>query len=97
MADSHGGITLEGLLDRNGVMPPKWSFDDPGAQEWWSQVSGTYAENVQGEVRAVIGPNLRPGSVWETVELPRLMENPNVTKIVIIDPETGSETTIFER
>ncbi|AGP63797.1 hypothetical protein OEM_22620 [Mycobacterium intracellulare subsp. yongonense 05-1390] len=34
---------------------------------------------------------------WKTVELPRLMDNPRVTKIVIIDPETGAETTVFER
>jgi hypothetical protein len=96
-AASHGGSTLEGLLDRNGVEPPKWSFDDTAAQEWWSQVSGIYADNVRGDVHAVIGSNLRPGSVWEMVELPRLMDNPNVSKIDIIDPETGSETTIFER
>ncbi|WP_083746685.1 hypothetical protein [Mycobacterium terramassiliense] len=96
-AGSHGGTTLEGLLARNGVTPPKWSFDDAVAQEWWSVVSGTYADNVRGEVHAVIGPNLRPGNVWDTVELPRLTANPNVTKIVIIDPETGSETTVFER
>lgn len=96
-AASHGGTTLEGLIDRNGVSAPKWSFDDPVAEEWWSQVSGMYAQNVQGEVHAVIGQNLRPGNVWETVEIPRLMENPNVTKIVTIDPETGSETTIFQR
>jgi hypothetical protein len=88
---------LERLLDGNGVVPPKWSFDDPAAQDWWSQVSGMYAENVRGEVRAVIGSNLRPGSVWETVELPRLMANPNVTKIVTIDPDNGLETTIFAR
>jgi hypothetical protein len=96
-ATSNGGTTLEGLLDRNGVIQPKWSFDDPAAEEWWSRISGLYAENVQGEVRAVVGSNLRPGNVWETVELPRLMANANVTKIVIIDPETGVETTIFER
>jgi hypothetical protein len=96
-AGSHGGTTLEGLLDRNGVTPPKWSFDDSAAQGWWSDVSGIFAENVRGEVRAVIGSSLRPGSVWETVELPRLMDNPSVTRIIIIDPETGSATTIFER
>ena len=79
------------------MTPPKWSFDDAAAQDWWSRVSQTYAENAWGEVRAVIGSNLRPGSVWETVELPRLMENPNVTKVVVIDPETGTETTVFER
>lgn len=96
-AASHSGTTLEGLIARNGVSPPKWSFDDPLAEEWWSQVSRMYAQNVEGEVHAVIGAKLRPGNVWETVELPRLMENPAVTKIVTIDPETGSETTIFQR
>lgn len=96
-AESRGGTTLEGLLDRNGVSPPKWSFDDQAAQEWWSNVSGIYADNVRGLVRAVIGSNLRPGSVWETVELPRLMNNSNVTAIIIIDPETGCEAIIFER
>lgn len=96
-AVSHGGTTLEGLLERNGISPPKWSFDDPDAEAWWSKVSETYATNSQGEVHAVIGPDLRPGGVWKTVELPRLMDNPRVTKIVIIDPETGAETTVFER
>ncbi|WAC93703.1 hypothetical protein [Mycobacterium sp. Aquia_213] len=96
-AGSHEGTTLEGLLERNGVVPPRWSFDDPAAQDWWSRVSGMFAENVVGQVHAVIGSNLRTGSVWETVELPRLMDNPNVTRIVIIDPENGSVTIIFER
>jgi hypothetical protein len=88
---------LEGLLERNGISPPKWSFDDPAADEWWSNVSEAYAANSRGEVHAVIGPDLRPNGVWQTVELPRLMNNPNVTRIVIIDPETGAETMIFER
>jgi hypothetical protein len=96
-AASHGGTTLEGLLERNGVKPPLFDFTDAASQEWWSKVSGMYAENVRGEVHAVVGSNLRPGSVWETVELPRLIDNPNVTKIVVIDPETGLEKTIYQR
>lgn len=43
------------------------------------------------------GANLRPGNIWETVELPRLMENPNVSRILKIDPATGIETVIFQR
>jgi hypothetical protein len=43
------------------------------------------------------GENLRPGSTWERIELPALKNNPNVTKITVIDPETGSETVIFQR
>ncbi|EPQ21541.1 hypothetical protein J108_20675 [Mycobacteroides abscessus subsp. bolletii CRM-0020] len=56
-----------------------------------------YAESASGEVRAVIGSNLRPGNVWQTVELPRLMDNPHVNRIVVIDPDTGIETTVFQR
>jgi len=96
-ATSQGGTTLEGLLEENGVKPPLFDPADADSQEWWSQVSGMYAENVQGEVHAVVGANLRPGNVWETVELPRLIDNPNVTKIVVIDPETGLQKTIYER
>jgi hypothetical protein len=39
----------------------------------------------------------RPGNVWQTIEIPRLMENPDVTRIVQIDPDTGQPITIFER
>ena len=49
--------------------------------------SGAYAEQVSGEIRAVIGSELRPGNIWENVELPRLKNNPNVTKITTIDPQ----------
>jgi hypothetical protein len=96
-AASHNGTTLEGLLEQKGVKAPLFDFTDTASQEWWSKVSGMYAENVRGEVHAVVGSNMRPGNVWETVELPRLIDNPAVTKIVVIDPETGLQTTIFER
>jgi hypothetical protein len=97
LATMHNGTTLEGLIDQNQIAPPKWSFDDPDAERWWSEVSRTYASKVEGEVHAVVGSNLRPGNIWETVELPRLMDNPAVTRIVVIDPDTGLETVIFER
>ena len=50
-----------------------------------------------GEIRAVVGLELRKGNIWENVELPRLKNNPNVSKITIIDPRTGLEKIIFER
>jgi hypothetical protein len=52
---------------------------------------------VSGEVRAVLGNNLRAGNIWEGTELPRLKANTKVTKITIIDPETMIETVIFTR
>lgn len=62
-----------------------------------NMASAAYAEQVSGEVRAVVGTKLRSDNTWENVELPRLMGNSNVTKITIIDPKTGIETVIFER
>ena len=97
VAHGSNGTTLEALLDLHGIEPPKWSPGDTYSENWWSGVSQLYAENASGEVHAVVGSNLRPGNVWETVELPRLMENPNVTKIVVIDPDTGHETIVFRR
>lgn len=91
------GTTLEGLLQTHGIKPPEWTPGDVYAQNWWSAVSQSYAENSSGEVTAVLGSNLRPGNVWETVELPRLMDNPNVTKIVVINSDTGVSTTVFQR
>ena len=50
-----------------------------------------------GRTDGVVGAELRPGNIWENVELPRLIKNPNVTKITIIDSKTGIEIVIFER
>ncbi|GGB22149.1 hypothetical protein [Agarivorans gilvus] len=55
------------------------------------------ATGAKGTVRAVIGQNLRQGNVWETAELPALMNHPNVDRIVTIDPVTKIETEIFVR
>ena len=37
------------------------------------------------------------GSIWEKLELPALKVNPEVTRIVTIDPATGADKVIFER
>ena len=63
----------------------------------WDLASGAYAEQVSGDVCAVIGAEFREGNIWENVELPCLKKNPNVTKITTIDPKTGVEKIIFER
>lgn len=97
IAKNKGGITLEGLISRNKIKMPEWNPNDAVAVKAWEDVSAAYANQVSGEVRAVIGRDLRPGNIWENVELPRLKENPNVTKITTIDPETGLETIVFQR
>lgn len=76
---------------------PEWDFSNPSSMEAWDMVSAAYAEQVSGEVRAIVGAKLRLGNIWKNVELPKLLKNPNVTKITTIDPKTGIETVIFER
>lgn len=76
---------------------PDWDPTNPSSIKAWEDISAEYASGVSGEVRAVVGKNLRPGNVWENIELPRLMKNKSVTKISTIDPETLVETIIFKR
>lgn len=98
MATEAGGTTLEMTLEKNGLHPlPRWNEQDPESVRFWEQASTAYAENAAGTVTAIIGSNVRPGNIWQSVEIPRLMENPNVAKIIQIDPDTGIPTVIFER
>ena len=76
---------------------PEWDFNDPNSMDAWNMVSAAYAEQVSGEVRAVVGKELREGNIWKNVELPRLKSNYNVNKVTVIDPSTGTEMVIFER
>ncbi len=96
-AREKGGVTLETLIDETGIQMPEWNFNNPVSMDAWYMVSASFSEQVSGEVRAIVGTELRLGNIWENIELPRLIENSNVTKITIIDPQTGIETVIFER
>jgi uncharacterized protein YukE len=98
IAQGSGGKTLEMTLAERGVDPlPVWNRHDPVSVKFWEDASAAYAEGANGEVTAIIGSNLRPGNLWQSVEIPRLMENPGISRIVQIDPDTGRSVTIFER
>lgn len=95
IAGENGGTTLEQLMERRGITMPEWDPDNPAVVKVWEEASSAYAEGASGEVRAVIGDSLRPGNVWETAELPSLMDNPAVTRITTIDPVTGKATVVY--
>ena len=97
IAKNKGGVTLESTIDDTNIVMPEWDFNTPSSVTAWEEASNVYAEQVSGEIRAVVGSELRPGNIWENIELPRLKANPNVTKITTIDPKTGVEKIIFER
>ena len=97
IAKNKGGVTLESTIDDTNIVMPEWDFNTPSSVTAWEEASNVYAEQVSGEIRAVVGIELRPGNIWENIELPRLKANPNVTKVTTIDPKTGVEKIIFER
>ncbi len=97
LAATRGGTTLEQITKTRGIDLPTWDAANPASVQAWQNASRSYAEGASGNVRAVIGDSLRPGSIWETIELPALKANPNVTRIIQINPATGVETVIFSR
>lgn len=97
IAKEHGGTTLEMLIKERGIKMPTWDTSNPASVKAWQNISAEYAKGASGNVRAVVGERLRPGSIWETRELPALKANTAVTKITEIDPLTKLETVIFTR
>jgi RHS repeat-associated protein len=94
LARQRGGKTFEMLVKENGIKIPE---NQPARLQAQTELSVEYAMKASGEVRAVVGANRRPDNVWENSELPMLKENPNVTKIIEIDPVTLNEKIIFTR
>jgi RHS repeat-associated protein len=97
IAKARGGTTLEMLLEKENITMPSWDSSNPTVVNEWGQMSKAYAEGTSGAVRGVIGQELRPGNVWETYEKQTLMDNPNVSSIETIDPQTLATQKIFER
>ncbi len=61
-----------------------------------ARARASIAESAKGDVVAYLG-DVRPGSVWNQYELPRLLANPDVTKITLIDAHTGRPIHVYER
>ncbi|MDJ1115535.1 hypothetical protein [Microbacterium dauci] len=94
IAGGNGATTLEMLIESRGIEMPEWDADNPATVETWTRVSEAYAAGASGEVRAVLGDNLRPNAVWFT-ELERLQNNDAVTQIIRVHPDTLVETVIW--
>jgi hypothetical protein len=97
IANQNGGTTLEGLIESKGIEMPEYDVNNPASVKAWDDVSAAYASQVSGIVRAVVGTTLRANNIWQNIELPRLMLNPNVSEIIIIDPMTLVEKVIMSR
>lgn len=97
IANKFQGKTLESLLESRQITMPLYDPTVAPSVQAWVDISTELAKNAIGEVRAVLGSQLRPQNIWETYELPALKANPNVTRITSVDPATGKVTVIYER
>jgi hypothetical protein len=97
IAQAMGGTTLEMLNRDRGLSLPEYDGTDQTTIDAWEKASARFAAGASGTVRAVLGENLRDGNIWESHELPALMQNERVTRIITIDPATLKETMLFDR
>jgi hypothetical protein len=97
IAEKYKGSTLEQLIENRQIEMPKYNRNDPNSVRAWVEISQELAKNAAGEIKVSLGASTRPDNIWNSVELPTLKQNPAVTKIISIDPNTGIETLIFKR
>lgn len=95
VATAQGRTTLEQYAKAKGINLPEWNANDPYIKAIWQDASRQFAQGASGEVRVVLGGTPAADSTWLTVELPALKSNPNVTKIIKLDPRTKAETVIY--
>ena len=50
MAKEKGGVTLESTIEAVSICMPEWNFNNPSTMEAWDLTSGTYAEQIAGEI-----------------------------------------------
>ncbi|KAF9533978.1 hypothetical protein CPB83DRAFT_844886 [Crepidotus variabilis] len=78
-AKKHDKETLEMGLNKAHVKLPAWG-QSKTAPELWDHASKLWAERAKGETIAFLG-QVRPQSVYNTIEKPLLEKNTKVTKI----------------
>jgi RHS repeat-associated protein len=90
LARDEGLQSLGMMLADRGITPPA-SDDRVG----WGMLSYEMANTASGVVYVAGGDYLQSSSIWARIEKPTLMNNPNVTSIISIDPYTGIHSKIF--
>lgn len=97
IASRTGGQTLEQLIESRGISMPAYDPTVPSSVQAWQDLSREFARNASGDVTVVLGSQLRPLNIWQTIEFPELMRNPAVSRVISIDPKTKVEKILFQR
>jgi murein DD-endopeptidase MepM/ murein hydrolase activator NlpD len=105
IARQNNGTTLEMLMEthKDKLIEAGFEYDESldrfvfGEENAgdWRLISKAYADHASGDVRTVLGEQVREGSVWNQRELPALKENSDVNSIILVDPQTGSDKGIL--
>ncbi|KAF8192050.1 hypothetical protein BJ912DRAFT_275409 [Pholiota molesta] len=93
-AKTHPGTsTVNHALAKHGISIP----DKPQnrySDKMWGVASKVWAERAHGDTHVVLGGHVRPGSVYNTIEKPTLMNNHRVTKVTEHNVATGKSTVV---
>ncbi|MFJ8081435.1 hypothetical protein ACIQ6Y_12470 [Streptomyces sp. NPDC096205] len=95
IATERKGVTLGMLLEQRNITMPTWDGSQK-VEVAWSAVSEEYARQASGVVHVILGPYVRPNAIWYT-EFENLKRNAKVSKVVSVDSQNGSETTLYTR
>lgn len=57
-----------------------------GVDGLWGDVSANFVEKTKGVITGIIGEDSSEGRIFSQRELPKILENPNITKIFGFDP-----------
>jgi hypothetical protein len=94
-AESTGGKTLDMAMKEGGIPIP--SKPPPGPkqkiqdQRQWKKPSIIFAKKAQGEIDVHLGEAVKPDSVYNQYEKPKLLANPKVTKVTHRRPDGSTE------
>jgi hypothetical protein len=58
IAGKNGGVTLESMIESQGIDMPKYDLSNQASIHAWENASAAYARQSSGEVRAIIGSRL---------------------------------------
>ena len=85
------------------ILQKKFSFNNSKSREVLTDlISSLFVNKIYEPFKIIIPAILQVKfeedfKIWENRKLPALKNNPNITKIVIIDPKTKISTVIFQR